>query len=92
MQQQTLEGLKKQLADFQKFYRWRRISEIHEDYGPCNVINLINDPGLVEVHSSNETDFDESEWTHFTKITPLKTEDADRMKIEAEALRAENSD
>jgi hypothetical protein len=60
-------------------YRWRPISEIHEDYGPC-VLMRIDDPGYLEVGSSLDPDFDEREWTHFTEVPKLTGEEAERLK------------
>lgn len=60
-------------------YQWHPISEIHEDYGPCVVIN-INDPGDMALASNLDLDWDESLWTHFSRIVPLWHEEAERLK------------
>lgn len=60
-------------------HSWRPIAQIHEDYGPCVLINL-NDPGYIEIGSNLNTEFDESQWTHFTQISELTTNEADRLK------------
>ena len=62
-------------------YRWRPIAELHEDYGSCVLMN-IDDPGYMEIGSNLNTDYDESQWTHFSQIVPLTTEEAERMKKE----------
>lgn len=62
-------------------YCWRPIRELHEDYGPCVIMN-IEDPGYLEVASANDCEFDESRWTHFSQIVPLGCEEAERMKAE----------
>lgn len=62
-------------------YRWRPIAELHEDYGPC-VLMHIPDPGYLEIGTNTDIDFDESQWTHFSQITPLSIEDGERMLAE----------
>jgi len=69
------EQAEKECDEMWKRYHWRPIGEIHEDYGPCVLINL-KDPGYQEMGSNLDTDFDESLWTHFTQITPLTHEEA----------------
>jgi len=69
-------------------YRWRPIEELHEDFGPCVLIN-IEDPGYLEIGSNVNIDYDESLWTHFTKITPLLTEEAEKMIEELQAKRSQ---
>jgi len=63
-------------------YRWRPIGEMHEDYGPCVVID-IRDPGRLAIGHVCDVDRDWEEWaTHFTRITPLSNEEADVMLAE----------
>lgn len=70
-------------------YQWRPIREIHEDFGPCVVVHLIEDPCYLEVHWSTEVDFDEAHWTHFVKVPTLLTVDAERL---IEEMRNEVND
>lgn len=67
-------------------FRWRPISEIHEDLGTCVLIN-INDPGDIGIGSNLNTDWDESRWTHFHQIAPLTNEQAEAMNREMEAAK-----
>lgn len=62
-------------------YRWRPIAEIHEDYGRCVLMHILA-PGYLEIGTNTDTDFDESQWTHFSPITPLSNEDGERMLAE----------
>lgn len=64
-------------------YRWRPIAELHEDYGPCVLINIA-DPGGLEIGSNLNTDYNESLWTHFSQIVPLSNEEAERLKAAAQ--------
>lgn len=59
-------------------YRWHPISEIHEDHGPVVLINLHDLD--IKLGSNLDLDFDESRWTHFSRIAPLSSEEADRLK------------
>lgn len=59
-------------------YQWRPISELHEDYGSCVLIN-IDDPGHFEIGSNIDLDFEESLWTHFVRIAPLWQEEYERL-------------
>lgn len=61
-------------------YRWRPIAELHEDYGECVLLDITS--VAMSVGSSMDTDFDMLEWTHFSQITPLTTEEAERLKAE----------
>ena len=49
---------------------WRPIAEIHEDYGPCVLMNT-DDPAYMEIGSNLDIGFDESRWTHFAQISVL---------------------
>jgi hypothetical protein len=60
-------------------YRWRPIAEMHEDHGPCVLMN-IEDPGCLDLESNQSLDYDKTKWTHFTPITLLSYEDADRLR------------
>ena len=63
-------------------YSWQPISEIHEDYGPCVLVN-VDDPGHMEIGSNLDVDFDESQWTHFVPVPALgQEEDYERMNKE----------
>lgn len=62
-------------------YHWRPIAEIHEDFGPCVVID-INDPGCFSLEWVTDLDFDEDDWTHFAVSPRLTNEDAERLKAE----------
>lgn len=63
-------------------YRWRPITELHEDYGDCVLINVA-DCGDIEIGSNLDSDFDISRWTHFSQIAPLSGDDYDRMVVDA---------
>ena len=60
-------------------YRWRPIAEIHEDCGSC-VLMDIEDPGYLEIGSNLDTDFDESQWTHFAEVPKLSSEEGDELE------------
>ena len=49
------------------YHKWYPISELHEDFGPCVLLN-INDPTCMQIKSNLDLDFIESEWTHFCRI------------------------
>ena len=85
--QKRISELENRLRELERRYQWRPIAEFHEDYGPCVVIDMIEDPGNLAVNWSNDTDFDPSEWTHFSRITQLLTKDAERMISEAREAR-----
>lgn len=59
-------------------YKWRPIYEIHEDYGPCVLMNL-SDPGGLEIGSNLNTDWDESRWTHFAEVPKLTIAEAKEL-------------
>ncbi len=59
-------------------FTWRPISEIHEDYGLCVLMN-INDPGDMKVGNNLDLDFDPIRFTHFHQVAPLTHEDAERL-------------
>lgn len=61
--------------------KWRPISEIHEDYSLCVLID-INGPGGATVGSCMDTDWDESQWTHFAQMPELTNEEAERLIAE----------
>jgi hypothetical protein len=61
-------------------YRWRPISEIHEDLGPC-VFMCLDDPGYMEIGSNLDEDFEEAGWTHFAEVPKLTHEEAEALKI-----------
>lgn len=58
-------------------YKWRPISEIHEDCGPCVLINLIEDGSHVEIGHVGDADFQIERWTHFAESPKLTTEEAE---------------
>ncbi len=59
--------------------RWRPISEMHEDHGPCVVMD-IEDPGRLEMGHVCDVERDWEEWaTHFAPILPLTNEEADAL-------------
>ncbi len=64
-------------------YRWRPISEIHEDYGDCVLVNINTDCGNLQVGSNLNLDFDESEWTHFTRFASIGQVEYERMRDDA---------
>lgn len=70
--------LKGRLASMNARHRWRPIAEIHEDYGPCILMN-IEDPGYLEIGNCTNTDWGESQWSHFSQITSLTCEEAEEM-------------
>lgn len=63
-------------------YKWRPIAEIHEDFGPCVLMNIF---GLedAELGSSMDNDFDALRWTHFAEAPKLSNEDGERLLAEA---------
>lgn len=61
-------------------YRWRPITEMHEDFGPCVLININH--RSIDLGNNLSPWYDESDWTHFTQITPLTTEQAEKLKAE----------
>ncbi len=65
-----------------KRYEWRAISDIHEDYGPCVVINLIEDGCYQEIHHVCDLDFNIDDWTHFAEVPKLTTERAEQLIAE----------
>jgi hypothetical protein len=68
-------------------YKWRPITEMHEDDGECVVINLLDgDPGCMEIHHVCDLEFDAGEWTHFVRVPSLTTEDAERLLAEYIAM------
>lgn len=67
--------------------RWRPISEMHEDYGQCVLMNLA-DPGGLELGNNLDLDWDETQWTHFAQVPRLTTKDAERMALERPADRS----
>lgn len=60
-------------------FTWRPISEIHEDYGPCVLMN-INDPGDMRVGNNLDLDFDPIRYTHFTQFAMLGQEEFERLE------------
>jgi hypothetical protein len=72
-----------QLTEALKPYQWRPISEIHEDCGPCVLINLLDgSDGYMEIGSVLDTDFNERDWTHFAECPKLSTEEANRLILD----------
>lgn len=67
--------------------RWRPISEIHKDYGPCVLMNLA-DPGHLEIGSNVDLNWDDTQWTHFAQVPRLTTKEAERMALERPADRS----
>jgi hypothetical protein len=59
-------------------YRWRPIAELHDDCGPCVLMN-IDDPGSLEIGSNLYAGFNESQWTHFAEVPKLSIDDAARL-------------
>lgn len=64
-------------------YAWRPISEIHEDYGTCVLINLM-EAGCMELGSNLDKDFNEQDWTHFAQAPKLTLEQADELRAAME--------
>lgn len=66
-------------------HQWRPIAEMHEDHGPCVVMD-IDDPGRLEIGHVCDIERDWEEWaTHFAPVPPLTSEQADSL---AAAIRA----
>jgi len=63
-------------------YQWKPISELHEDYGDCVLINIKTDTGHLAIGSNLDIGFDESKWTHFSRIVPLGQEEYERLKAQ----------
>jgi hypothetical protein len=80
-------SLQEQLAEARERQKWRPISELHEDYGTCVLIN-IDDPGHLVTGSNLDLDYDESKWTHFSRIALLGQKEYEEMIDAAGALRA----
>lgn len=57
---------------------WRPISEMHEDFGTCILINLA-DPGYMVLGNNCSTGYNEKDWTHFAQVPSLTHEDARRL-------------
>ncbi len=74
----VLLALAKECVRLRARYRWRPIEEIHEDYSLCVLID-IHDPGGAEVGSNLDTDYDESQWTHFAQLPELTNDEAERL-------------
>jgi hypothetical protein len=64
--------------------QWRPISEIHEDFGDCILMNIY-DPGDIQVGGNLDNDWDENLWTHFSKLPPLTEEQAEELIRRMEA-------
>lgn len=69
----------KALQKIQAHYRWRPIKEIHEDFGPCVLMDLFV-PGFLAIGSNIDVDFDEFQWTHFTEVPKLTNEEAEELQ------------
>lgn len=65
-------------------YEWRPISEIHEDYGTCVLINL-TEAGCMELGSNLDKEFREQDWTHFAQAPKLTIEQADELRAAMES-------
>ena len=62
--------------------QWRPIEEMHEDHGPCVVID-IEDPGRLAIGHICDIERDWEEWaTHFAKLPRLDHEDYERLLYE----------
>lgn len=81
---EEIEILRKSYGEAKERERWCPIAELHEDDGPC-VLMDIDDPGHLEIGSNLDLDFDESEWTHFVPVPPLSIEEARQLKLAMKA-------
>lgn len=72
------------IEEYRAHFQWRPISEIHEEFGPCVVINL-RDPGDLAIGSNIDTDWDDKRWTHFARIPPLDHDHAAALLAEMDA-------
>lgn len=70
-----------ELRRFAYRHRWRQISELHEDYGMCVLMN-IDDLGYFGIGSNTNIDYNESLWTHFAPILELGQEEYERLRAE----------
>ena len=70
--------------------RWRPVSELHEDFGPC-VGTDVRDPGYIVIVHACDIDPD-TRVTHFTRFIPLTAGEAASMlkDLEYEARGADN--
>jgi hypothetical protein len=68
-------------------YRWRPISEMHEDFGPC-VVAHFDDPGHLEIWSNLDDDFEALDWSIFVSVPSLTHEEAARLR-DAQEVAAE---
>lgn len=71
-------ALQKRVEELEGANRWRPIAEIHEDYGPCVVID-IRDPGNLAVAEVCDDEWVLADWTHFAPIPSLTHEEAAEM-------------
>lgn len=60
-------------------HRWRPIDEIHEDLGPCILVNIA-DCGEMAIGSNLDLDFDITQWTHFAELPVLGQAEYERMR------------
>lgn len=64
---------------------WRPLAEMHEDHGPCVMMN-IDDPGALGIGHVCDVSFAkdcrEARWTHFVPVPPLTNEQAAELGAE----------
>lgn len=72
--------------------QWRPIAKMHEDHGPCIVLN-IEDAGYQEIAHVCDTDFDQVlEWaTHFAPAPKLTNEQVEKLIEEMKAERLKHA-
>lgn len=68
------------LQRLRELHRWRPIAELHEDFGDVIVINVNDGEYNAELAHVCNRGFDASLWTHFSRITPLSTEQVESMR------------
>lgn len=64
--------------------RWRPISEMHEDFGECILVNVLKDTGYMEFGNNLSLNWDAAKWTHFAQVPLLGQNEYERMRDEAE--------
>lgn len=64
---QVIYELRAELKEAREAVKWRPISEMHEDFGPCILVHS-EDPGFLQIGTNLDTDYLDVEWTHFCKV------------------------
>lgn len=70
--------------------RWRPISEMHEDFGPCVLMHFAY-PGCFHVGSNLEDSFEWQDWSIFVPVPSLTSEEAERLRAAQDVAVAEGN-